>query len=90
VFRTNRRRLSSAPQSGDAGTPGSLPRTFVERYNQTGNLAPGTRYYDRRSYYADTTNLPVKYEADHWISERNWSRLIDYPGFDRCWSASAR
>jgi hypothetical protein len=63
------------------GTPGSLPSTFVEGFDHQGNTTAGVKYYDLMSYCGVTTNFPVNFEADHWISERNWSRLIDYPGY---------
>jgi hypothetical protein len=60
------------------GVPGSLPSTWVESFDHQGNAAAGTQYYDLMSYCGAFPNN-AQYETEHWISERNWSRLIDYP-----------
>jgi hypothetical protein len=60
------------------GVPGSLPNTWVEAFDHQGNAAAGTQYYDLMSYCGAFPNN-AQYETEHWISARNWSRVIDYP-----------
>lgn len=79
------------------GSAASSPATFVEGFDHQGNPTKGNtanggpRYYDIMSYCpAGGVYLPSpNVEPLDWISARNWSRLIDYPGFDRCCPAGA-
>ena len=79
------------------GVAGSLPSTFVEGFDHQGNpinangINGGPRYYDLMSYCpAGGVYVPSPgNEPLDWISERNWSRLIDYPGFERTPPAGA-
>jgi hypothetical protein len=60
------------------GQSGSLPQTVVEGYDHVGKaLQSNYFYYDFMSYCLPTDNN-VQLEADHWISMRNWNRLIAF------------
>jgi DNA-binding beta-propeller fold protein YncE len=63
------------------GKAGSLPSTVVEGYGPVGNpLQSSYFYYDFMSY---CPNVPggqtvSQFEAEHWISVRNWDRLVAF------------
>ena len=60
------------------GQAGSLPQTVVEGYDHVGKaLSANYFYYDFMSYCLPTDSN-VQLEADHWISLRNWNRLVAY------------
>ena len=56
----------------DVFRTGSLPRPLIEGFPAANDL-----YYDFMSYCGDFTS-DATFEADHWISVRNWDRLIDF------------
>ncbi len=51
---------------------GSLPKTIVAGY------PAGSQYYDFMSYCGQKNGTASFFEASHWISVRNWERLIDF------------
>jgi hypothetical protein len=61
-----------------SGQVGSLPSTVVEGYDSVGNpLQSNYFYYDFMSYcLPGQTNS--QFEAEHWISVRNWNRLVAF------------
>jgi DNA-binding beta-propeller fold protein YncE len=60
------------------GQAGSLPQTVVEGYDHVGNaLQSNYFYYDFMSYCLPGSSVKTL-EADHWISMRNWDRLVAF------------
>jgi hypothetical protein len=58
---------------------GSLPRTLADGYDSAGNPVAGKHWYDFMSYCDGAANpSAADLEADHWISARNWERLIAF------------
>ena len=64
----------------DIGRAGTRPRTVVE--------APGTEYYDFMSYCGN--NAAAGFEASHWLSVRNWNRLLAFHAPAQALPATAR
>jgi DNA-binding beta-propeller fold protein YncE len=63
------------------GKTGSLPSTVVEGYDPVGNpLQANYFYYDFMSYcpFVPGGQTVSQFEAEHWISVRNWNRLVAF------------
>ena len=72
------------------GQAGSLPQTVVEGYDHVGKPLQSSYYYYDFMSYCLPTDTNVQLEADHWISMRNWNRLVAYHPPAQALPAAAR